>query len=144
MEQLVIQSNTNYSMALDSFVSAICNDNHIDNYYATFLVPLQNAVDRALSSSPSATLSFGYVQSGIVFAVDTDSTVFAQVEKSLDDLDDFSLMLSMLADRCEVRNDGRRLELTFAVSGIDIKEAHRRQVVMERFYVSSPTLVDVC
>lgn len=147
MEQLIIQSNTNYQVALDNFIRAICEDNHVDNYYATISLPVTNSVEMALAQSSQVVLIFDYCTTGVKFSVRSSASFMSGIsinqDFEADPTNSSAFLLSMLTDEAEVLDEGRQVDLIFHIRGIDNHEAHRRALVLEKFFVASPTLVGV-
>ena len=67
MESIVLHADSAYMVSVDNFVRAICDINHISNYYATILVAVQEAVEHVVA--------FGKVNQPI-FALRVFSSVF--------------------------------------------------------------------
>lgn len=131
MESIVLHADNAYMVSVDNFVRAICDTNHIGNYYATILVAVKEAVDCAMASEKEAQhqgdvqLAFDYCPQGVFFKVHGVKNCFLS--------GDFSLV-RMLADGLELSDDMSTLQLSFAIRGIDYGEAAKRISVLEHFY----------
>ena len=131
MESIVLQVNNAYMVSVDNFVRAICDTNHIGNYYATILVAVKEAVESAMAfekgnqQPEDIQLAFDYCPQGVYFRVHGMKGCFQS--------DDFSLV-QMLADGLELSDDKSTLQLSFAIRGIDYGEAAKRVSVLEHFY----------
>ena len=126
-------------MVADSFIRAICDVNHFGNYYATISVPIMEAVKKAMAFAEEnhqpdeVVLSFDYCTQGVLFQVQGSQDCFQS--------DDF-LLGRMLADDVVLSDDSSRVQMSFAVRGIDYGEAAQRISTLEHFYhpVSSRVL----
>lgn len=136
MEKFVIQVDSTYMVNVDSFVRAICDMNHIGNYYATILVAVREAVEKAVTfekerqQPADVELVFDYCSKGVSFRVQGAQGCFMS--------DDFSLV-QMLSDGMELSDDASVLQMSFAIRGIDYREAAKRVSVLEHFYHPTPT-----
>lgn len=129
MEKIVLHVDSGCMMCVDNFVRAICDTNHIGNYYATILVAVEEAVERAAAFEKNPKdgieVSFDYCPQGVFFRVQGSEGCFRK--------DDLSLVY-MLADGVELSNGSSTLQLSFAIRGIDFDEAAKRVSVLEHFY----------
>ena len=120
MEKFVIQVDSTYMVNVDSFVRAICDMNHIGNYYATILVAVREAVEKAVTfekerqQPADVELVFDYCSKGVSFRVQG-------------------------AQGCFMSDDASVLQMSFAIRGIDYREAAKRVSVLEHFYHPTPT-----
>lgn len=147
MEQLVIQADIANLTLVENFVRAICDDNHIVNYYATISVPVMKAVEHAIlgGSSSQLTLLFSHCHDGITFSIQADTPSFSPIAAEqvppAGSPEEALYLISMLSDQMEVSDEGRTLQMTFDLQGIDTNEACNRVEVLEQFYASVRTLV---
>lgn len=131
MESVVLHADSAYMVSVDNFVRAICDTNHIGNYYATILVAVKEAVDCAMAflkghqQPGEVQLAFDYCPQGVYFRVHGMNGCFQS--------DDLSLV-RMLADGLELSDDKSSLQLSFDIRGIDYGEAAKRVSVLEHFY----------
>ena len=131
MEKIVLHVDSAYMVGLDNFVRAICDTNHIGNYYATIAVPVMEAVKKAMDfeneryQAEFVEVSSDYDVHGMFFCVRGLEGCFRA--------DDFSL-IRMLADAVKVSDDSSTLRMSFAIRGIDCREAAQRISVLEQFY----------
>ena len=138
MEKFVLQLDSLDLVRVDNFVRAICDENHIDNYYATISVSVTKAVESAFASGSEnqkcnhVALSFGYSPKGITFKVTSKQGLLNPSDLSI---------ISMLADEVELLDDDSSLQMTFAIRGIDHKEAAQRVATLEHFYHPAPAEV---
>lgn len=145
MEKLVIQVDKSNIPLVDNFLRAICDNNHIVNYYATISVPIMKAMEVVERISPASSLSilFDYLRGGITFTVQTDSPCFLSVENATENSDDefadAAFLITLLSDHTKVTDEGRTLQIFFDVRGIDASEAFARVQVLEHFYESIHT-----
>ncbi len=140
MENIVIQSDINNLSSVENFVRAICDTNHIVNYYATISVPVMKAVESVIQAAPSSALSilFDHCRGGITFTVQSATPCFSPTLSAevppAGSAEETTYLITMLADQMEVTDEGRTLQLFFAVQGIDAEEASARIQVLEHFY----------
>ena len=131
MESIVLHADSAYMVSVDNFVRAICDINHISNYYATILVAVQEAVEHVVAfgkvnqPSDDIQLTFDFCPQGVFFRVRGAKGCFQS--------DDHSLM-RMLADNIELSDDASTLQMSFAIRGIDYREAAKRISVLDHFY----------
>ena len=147
MEKLVIQPDKSSLPLVENFVRAICDGNHIVNYYATISVPVLKAFETAILSSSSAlSLIFDHCRGGIYFSIQSDVPCFffnqtTETVPAAGSPEESSYLIETLSDRMEVSDEGRTLQLTFEVEGIDIGEATLRVQALKLFYESISTQV---
>jgi hypothetical protein len=138
MEKIVLHADSAYMVRLDNFVRAICDTNHIGNYYATIAVPVTEAVKNAMDFDKenhgvgNVEVTSDYDAHGMLFCVRGAEGCFRS--------DDF-VLIRMLADAVKVTDDSSTLQMSFAIRGIDCGEAAQRISVLEHFY--HPTSVKV-
>ncbi len=138
MEKLVLHRDGAYMVELDNFVRAICDTNHIGNYYATIEVPLAEAVKNVMDFEKRGhevvvvEVTSEFDAHGMVFSVRGAKGCFSA--------DDFSLA-RLLADAVKVSDDSSTLQMSFAIRGIDCREAAQRISVLEHFYHSTSVKV---
>ena len=131
MEKIVLHVDSAYMVALDNFVRAICDTNHIGNYYATIAVSVVEAVKKAMEfekerhQAECVEVISDYDAQGMSFCVHGSKGCFCT--------DEFSL-IRMLADAVTVSDDSSTLQVSFAIRGIDCREAAQRISVLEHFY----------
>lgn len=141
MENIEIQNNTNTEVAVNNFIEAICDDNHIYNYFATISMAVLPVVQAALQHSSKVMLNFDYTPSGPIFSIHSDDICFSRDSEIFADM---FLFVEMLSDKYQLEDDGHTLQLLFAIRGIDAQEALRRTSVLERFYVPVQVLLPSC
>lgn len=131
MEKIVLHADSAYMVSVDNFVGAICDMNHIGNYYATILMALKEAVECAMAFEKAKQqpvgieLMFDYCPQGVFFRVQGSQGCFQ--------LGDF-MLVRMLSDGVSLSDDASTLEISFAIRGIDYGEAAKRVSVLEHFY----------
>lgn len=138
MEQVVIQSNSNYQAVVDNYVRGVCDHFHVDNYYATIFVPVLNIVESALAQVPAVSLNHTCTSQGLRFSVQADQDVFSSF--SADSISDSSLLLRLLVDDYCVESGGMILSMSFSVLGIDPSLSQDRIHSMQRYSSPTPTL----
>ena len=136
MEQLVLQSNSYEAISIERFVSAICEDNHLEKYHAVISIAVMRAVDFAFSAveDNQVVLVADHCRQGVSFAIQSAKPCFAILEE--DTVSDFSVIISSLCDEFSLTEDGCALQMLFHVQGIDSSEASYRANVLSRFYAS--------
>lgn len=149
MKTTEIQLNDFSLRQVEDFVSAICYDNHLDNYHATMAVPVLKAVEFVIQSCsgkpdvPVVNLKSENNQKGIVFTISSQYSCFSipSTDFFSDSSYDTIYLTRLLADEVDVVDDGRSIRMTFFVRGIDEREAQRRMSVLNHHY--SPVTVEV-
>lgn len=146
MEKSMIQlDNANMAM-MDNFVEAVCEERHLDNYYATIAVAVTNAVRYALAKGcGKVTLACGHYDKGICFTLSGAGEAFGTfltegMPLTEAPTSEMSFLTHTLADDIHVAPDGSSLQLMFAVRGIDPKECATRIAIFQKFY--QPALVE--
>ena len=138
MKRIVLQIDKPDLVSVDGFIRNICDENHINNYYATLSVPVMRAVEKGVAfgleqqKGSEITVLCDYCASGIVFRVDGLPGFLNN-----DDL----MVANMLADKVELSNDASSVQMTFAIRGISSEEAARRVATLECFYHSPSAVV---
>lgn len=145
MESIVIQSDIVNMVLAENFVDAICDERHLDNYYATISVPVLKAVENAIlfgsknNSKSSVTLSCDYYRGGIVFTIQAPESCFAEIPNGdippAGSFQEAMFLVGMLADEVKPSDDGCSLQIKFAIQGIKPEEAAQRIAVLEKFYM---------
>ena len=149
MKTTEIQLNDFSLRQVEDFVSAICYDNHLDNYHATMAVPVLKAVELIIHSCsdkpdvPVVNLKSENTPKGIVFTVSSQYSCFSipSTDSFSDPSYDSIYITRLLADEVDVFDDGRTIRMTFFVRGIDEREAERRRSVLNHHF--SPVTVEV-
>lgn len=139
MEQILIQSNTNYRMIADNFLRAICETNHIENYYATISVPLLSVIESAMSEGQDLVLIYDYCPLGIQFQIKSRPQLFSSIKS--DASSELGMLLNLLVDDSKISDSGDTLTLEFAIQGIDVSMAESRIASVKKFYSPTPTAV---
>ncbi|MBQ9864916.1 MAG: hypothetical protein IJM33_06200 [Bacteroidales bacterium] len=138
MERIVIQKDNVNLMPVDAFIRGICDECHIDNYYAMISVAVTKSIEVALSSKANAgsddnvLIDFAYSPFGILFTIVNSTGCFNIGNESME-------LPSMLADKVVVSDNKSRVQLFFSVRGIDAAEASRRVAVLNQFYKVAST-----
>ena len=146
MEKAMIQLDSANMAMVDSFVGAVCEEQHLDNYYATIAVAVTNAAQYALAKDTGkVSLSCGHYDKGISFSLScakgTFDTFLAEGTMLTDmPTSEMSFLTKTLADDLLVATDGSTLQVRFAVQGIAPRECAARIAVLEKFY--QPALVE--
>lgn len=124
---------------VENFVSAICDDSHLDNYLATISVSVLKAVELAASSPVAAdtstvSLVSDFCPGGIFFSVQTSSPCFFTIDDDTlpaeGSVEESLFLIQSLSDTVSVQDNGCSLRMEFAVRGIDVREMNRRQSLM--------------
>lgn len=140
MEKAAIQlCSTNLTM-LDGFIEAVCEEHHLDNYYATISVAVTKAVEYAMDKGTAVMdLSFGHYNKGIYFKLNTPTGVFTSLPREAADITlsseaECSFLVTTLSDQVQVLDNGDTLQVMFAVQGIDPNECVNRIAILKNFY----------
>lgn len=140
MEKAAIQlCSTNLTM-LDGFIEAVCEEHHLDNYYATISVAVTKAVEYAMDKGTAVMdLSFGHYNKGIYFKLNTPTGVFTSLPREAADVTlsseaECSFLVTTLSDQVQVLDNGDTLQVMFAVQGIDPNECVNRIAILKNFY----------
>lgn len=146
MEKANIQLDNANMTRMDSFVEAVCDEWHLDNYYATISVAVTNAVEYAMAKgNATVMLSYGHCDKGIGFTLYCKEGTFGTLMTEMSAVTDLpasetSFLVKTLSDDLRVAADGTTLQVIFAVQGIDPRDCAARIAVLEKFY--QPTLVE--
>ena len=146
MEKAMIQMDISNIALLDGFVEEVCEEHHLDNYYATIAVAVTNAVQYALAKdSEKVALSCGHYDKGICFTLSCAEGTFDTFLAEGSTLtymptSEMSFLIKTLADDLLVTTDGSTLQVRFAVQGIAPRECAARIALLEKFY--QPALVE--
>lgn len=153
MEQIIINYNTDCYSVVDSFVSSICDEYHIYNYYASIQIAVISAVENAFTCAnnndhdKSVILSCRRCNKGIRFSVinthcniDIDSSL-GRIGSNENNHNLF--LLKTLTDFMEFRQNGHELVLDFYVRGISTSVAQHRAKLISSFEdIRKSVLVD--
>lgn len=146
MEKDNIQIDKDSLALLDGFVDSVCEELHLDNYYATISVSLNNAVRYALSKgSENVVLSYGHYEKGVAFSLSCNECVFGDflsdgARLTETPTSEMPFLVSTLSDGVQPLPDGRTLRILFSVQGISPRECASRIATLEKFY--QPALVE--
>ena len=133
MEKVIVQRDNADLRQVDAFIGGICDEFHIDNYYATISVAVTKSVEIALScggnfsSNADVQVIFAYSPHGILFTVVNSTECFNENNEAM-------MLPFMLADKVVVSNNKSAVQLFFSVRGIDAGEASRRVSVLNQYY----------
>lgn len=142
MERALIQNNTSSIEQIENFVRAVCDDNHIPNYFATISVPVLKAAEYAFHHNANSplTIFFEQCRGGIRFIVQSDYQCFEKTHSSgippTGSDEELLYLVNILSDELEVLDGGCGLQLTFDVLGIAPQEVAHRIHILENFYVN--------
>ena len=146
MEQAILQLNNSNMASMDAFIEAVCEERHLDTYFATIAVAVSNAVRYALAMGcGTLSLSCNHYDKGVCFTLSCAEGVFGSFLSEGTMLTDaptseMTFLTNTLSDDLRVGADGSTLEIYFAVQGIDPRECASRIAVMEKFY--QPALIE--
>ncbi|MBQ9638237.1 MAG: ATP-binding protein [Bacteroidales bacterium] len=142
MERITIQSDIAEISKVESFVSNICDNHNLDRYFASITMAVVSAVDNAIRhgnhsvKEKKVVIESAVVRGGISFSVEDEGEGFDyQHHGHIDDdaTGNGMIMMRMLADEVEYSEGGRRVNMLFAVSGIDEALANQRCRVLKQF-----------
>ena len=144
MEKLVIQSDINNLIAVERFVSVVCDTYNINNYAATISMSLLAAVENAIvhgnQSDPtrSVTITSDYCTGGVYFAVSDegvgfDYSAYGKMPEQGSKGTGLYLMQT-LSDRIVFSDRGSTVRMEFVVSGIEPAMALERIVTLHNYY----------
>ncbi|MBR1769497.1 MAG: hypothetical protein IJ748_03475 [Bacteroidales bacterium] len=119
-----ISTDRNQLQINQSFIEGVCFSNHLYNYLGTISVAVLTAID--MTDLP-ITILFDKCVGGVCFSLKAENPVFSSLNEFSAEGNDTMLLLSLLADGTDIREDGRVLDLMFAVNGIDQELAMQRQ-----------------
>ena len=146
MEKAKIQLDNANMTQLDGFVEAVCEELHLDNYYATVSVAVTKAVEYAFAKgNPSMSLACGRYYQGISFSLQCTDGTFANLTTDAAQLtnsptSEMAFLLKTLADDLQGDTNGSTLHVHFAIQGISPRECSNRIAVLEKFY--QPALIE--
>ncbi len=149
MEHIVIQSSMDSIRQVEAYISNICDEYHVGNYFATISVAVLNAVSNAiihgnkLDINKKVRLSCGHSHGGMFFEVEDQGDGF-----DYDCYGDFPMegkgeglfLMKSLADNVEFLNNGSLVRLEFQIDGISATDSLERRSVMDKFYAAKSVL----
>lgn len=118
MQNIVIHSDSEYQIAIDNFVCAICAENYLDKYSATISVSLMNAIEVALQSNTQVSIFADFKGEGLTISVQSGERTFNSLLPSptgSTELSDLYLVMNSLPDQFYVSNDASSLSFFFQV-----------------------------
>lgn len=145
MDTIVIQSSMCDVFKVEDFVSNICDEKNIANYFATISVPVIHAVKNAIQhgnnndANKVVSVESGNCPGGVYFTIQDEGVGF-----------DFSqygdlpfegnkgegiFLIKTLSDKMEYSNGGNTLRLEFNINGIEASDALFRKSVVENFFL---------
>lgn len=140
MERAIIQNNTSSIERIENFVRAVCDDNHIPNFFATISVPVLKAAELAFHVNPVSQIIiiFEHCRGGVRFTIQAGSPCFemplsSEIPPSGSEEESLYLV-KILTDQMSVLDNGCDLQMTFYLMGIDFCEAAYRVQVLKNFY----------
>lgn len=144
MESLVIQSNRDNMPIVEHFLCNVCEQKHLNNYFATISVAVMQAVDNAIvhgnkcNESKQVQIQCGPCKGGIYFEVQDQGEGFNYdrgVASAVNEESGRGLcLINMLADSVSYNNEGRQLRMEFLISGIESSSAEKRSAVVAHFF----------
>ena len=144
MEKLVIQSDINNLIAVERFVSVVCDAYNINNYAATISMSLLAAVENAIvhgnrnDKSRNVTIVSDYCTGGVYFSVSDegvgfDYTAYGEMPEQAGKGTGLYLMRT-LSDKILFADNGSTVRMEFIVSGIEPARALERIVTLHNYY----------
>lgn len=145
MDSIVIQSSMNEVLRIEDFVSNICDEKNIANYFATISVPVVHAVRNAIqhgnlcNPDKMVYVEAGNCPGGVYFTIQDEGAGFDFSQYGAFPSDDCSgegiFIIKTLSDRMEYSDGGRTLRLEFDINGIESSDALSRKSVVENFFL---------
>lgn len=151
MEKLAIQSDMSNIVKVEDFVSRICSDKNINNYYATISMSVLQAVENAIihgnnsDSTKMVTVISGECRGGVFFEIHDEGCGFDW--KAYGEIPDSGVagegifLMKVLSDNMQFLDSGRTVRLDFLVRGIDESVAARRSNALENYFASTKVIV---
>ena len=135
MEQLVFKPQESELQRVDAFVSAMCSDYHLDNYYAIVSCPIMQVMSRLVveCSNPQTdvVLSFGYSRKGLAVEVSCADSSFMWLKNDGRNSCGVRELIDSLVDEVTFNDDMTTLKMVFRIRGIDHREHTRRVAILD-------------
>ena len=144
MKTLVLQSNKESLASVEDFLGVLCDEMHINNYYATISVPILHAVENAIvhgnNNDPQkkVLIHYGECRGGLSFAIEDEGNGFDYSDCGSLTGDTCSgeglFLMKMLSDKLEFLNNGSTVRMEFAIGGVDAAHVHQRIATLNAYY----------
>ncbi|MDY5968950.1 MAG: ATP-binding protein [Bacteroidales bacterium] len=147
METIKIQSDISQMRVVEDFVSNVCDERNVHNYFATIDTSVLQAVENAIlhgnggDGSKCVIVSCGSCKGGLFFSVQDEGCGFdwrQYGEMPLEGSRGLGLfMMRALSDKMEFSSNGSCVRLEFYVSGIDKAISSKRAACLQNFFSCS-------
>ncbi len=129
---------------LTFLLESICQENNINNYFATISVAVSQVLEivSGFSGQQTNQIEFSFEQcvGGVAIGIAAEGKPFESFDISDKQASDFkdekSYIINNLADRTEVLNEGRGLELDFFVNGIEPELLSSRREKIKQYFIN--------
>lgn len=150
MKKLVIQSNKGALEEVENYLSVLCDEKHIYDYYGTILMPVLQAVENAIEhgngSDPKkqVIIEAQDCMGGILLSVEDQGNGFDYTQygdfPAEDGKGEGIFLMKTLSDQLSFSKEGRRVEMKFLIKGIDASKSMERSFVLQHFF--NKTLIE--
>ena len=144
METITIQSDIAQLREVEDFISNVCDEKNIHNYFATISMSVLQAVENAIShgnendSHKHVTVSCGNCKGGLFFVVHDEGKGFdyRQYGEMPTDTDKGVgiFMMKCLSDQLTFAEGGSEVRLEYLIEGIDKATALERMASLHHFF----------
>lgn len=144
MERIVIQSDSKELATVERYISNLCDEKNVFNYFATISVSVMQAVENAIvhgnknDAEKKIVIESGDYCGGIYFEVEDQGDGFDVSQygelPTEGTQGDGIFMMKMLSDRLEYSNGGRKVRMEFAIRGIDAVRSMERANTLKKYY----------
>ncbi|MCF0211187.1 MAG: hypothetical protein HUK18_07810 [Bacteroidales bacterium] len=116
----------------EAFVEDICSQNHLYNYFGSISIALSTAMSLVKGK---VSISYEKCVGGVVFSISSKEEVFKafDFENIGEENTNALFLIDTLADRIEIKDKGRTIELIFLVNGIEPELALQRQEAVRKY-----------
>lgn len=145
VERIAIQSTKTNIGIVEGFISDICDDYHVGNYFSSISVAVLHAVENAIvhgngeDPSKKVTLSCGRCAGGMFFEVEDEGSGFASDcfgEFPLEGRGQGIFLMKTLSDVLEYSEGGRKVRMEFDINGIEASDSMERRSALQKFRVA--------
>lgn len=142
MESIVIQSTKENLVQVEAFLSDICDEYHVGNYFATISVAVMHAVQNAMEhgnkfdASKKVSIICGHCMGGVYFSIEDEGEGFDYIQYGdfpIEGRGEGIFLIKTLCDRMEYSDSGRQVRLEFAINGIESSDSLERRSLMKKF-----------
>lgn len=144
METITIQSDIAQLREVEDFISNVCDEKNIHNYFATISTSVLQAVENAIihgnknNSSKHVTVGCGMGKEGLFVTVRDEGEGFDYQQYGVMPMGEEKgtgiFMMKCLSDRMTYSENGRCVQMEYFIEGIDKVTALERTTSLKHFF----------